>query len=163
MDIMGALSALSSAINIGKTAIAARDQNLIDDAVAKMNQKLADVSQSAIALLQEKYQLVEEANDLREKYRKLEASLTDLAGYEPHQTRGGALCLRPKLGLPEAKLSVHVCANCAAAGKKTYLQPIHDGYFLECPAGHPKIPSDKPESGRPSRALTDYDPYDSGP
>lgn len=144
MDIMAALSALSSSINLGRTAIALRDQKLIDEAVSELNQKVLQVTQSALELLEQRHAAVEEAASLREKHRKLEAMLSDLAQYEPYQTKGGAICLRPKPDAAESKLTVYVCANCAAAGKKTYLQPQPNGHYLECPNGHDRIPSDTP-------------------
>jgi regulator of replication initiation timing len=142
VEIMAALSALTSTMNLGKTALALRDQKMIDEALTEMNQKLMEVTQSALALLAERHAAIEESNALREKHRKLEETLTDLSGYETYLTRRGAVCLRPKPGTPEANMAIHVCANCAARGKKTYLQPESSGLYLTCPS-HGRIGSDK--------------------
>ena len=81
------LSALTSTINLGKTALALRDQKVIDDALTEMNQKLMEVTQSALALLAERHSAIEEANALRERHRKLQESLNDLARYETYWHR----------------------------------------------------------------------------
>jgi hypothetical protein len=144
-SISGAITAIRGTIDIAKGAIAARDQSKLEAASRDMSEKMLDLLQTAGALEAERHAAVRRCAELEDENGKLKKVAQDLERYDLHRTRGGGLCLRAKPGVHEAYLVVYLCANCGTEGKKTYLQP--KGRFnLQCPAGHPNIPSDDTNS-----------------
>jgi hypothetical protein len=158
-SISGAIAAIRGTIDIAKGAIAARDQSKLEAVSRDMSEKMLDLLQTASALETERHAAVRRCAELEDENGKLKKVAQDLERYHLYRTRGGGLCLRANPGMPEGHLVVYLCANCANEGKKTYLQPI--GRFnLQCPAGHPKIPSDEIDDGRGGYPIVDSAPYD---
>lgn len=160
-SISGAVSAIRGTIDIAKGAIAARDQIKLDAAEREMSKQMLDLLQTAFTLETEKQTALRRCAELEDENRKLKGFADDIAQYELHRTRRGGLCLIAKPDVHPPNMVVYLCANCANAGKKTYLQSKHGGVHLECPEGHPDILGDETPDYSVSSASRDFDPFGS--
>jgi hypothetical protein len=159
-SISSAVAGFRAAFDIAKGAITARDEAKLESAEREMGKQMLDLLQTAITLETERHAAIRRCTELEDENRKLKGLADDMAQYELHQTRGGGIVRRPQEGVHNANMAVYLCANCANAGKKTYLQPKHGGIHLECPDGHPDVPGDRLVENTYASARSDYDPFD---
>ncbi len=150
-ELSGALSALRGSFDLAKLAIDVRDGNKLNEARLAMNERLIDLTSSALALQEKQAALVQEKQaleakiaDLERQVGELEAWDRDLEQYERTQTQGGAIAYVDKSTRESASGPVYLCANCVADRKKTYLQPDVNRYYLECSI-HGRIRSEVPD------------------
>ncbi|MBR8654220.1 hypothetical protein KDH83_13040 [Achromobacter sp. Marseille-Q0513] len=150
-ELSGALSALRGTFDLANLAIEVRDGNRLNEAKLAMNERLIDVTSSALALqekqaalVQEKQALEAQIGDLKRKIGDLEAWDRGLEQYERTQTQGGAIAYVDKSTRESPSGPVYLCANCINDRKKTFLQPDKNRFWLECPT-HGKIRSEKPD------------------
>jgi len=158
--IAAAVGGAKHAIDLIRLAVEQRDELKAKEATRDANDRLLDIQQACLSLVGENAQLMKRNTDLENEVSKLKDFHTDIANYRLHQTVRGGICYRPKPDMPEAKMAVYLCANCAAKGVKTYLQPVGGGFSFQCAAGHGEIPSDKPEPYGTTQADTDFNPFD---
>jgi hypothetical protein len=142
--LSAALASFRAATEITKTALAARDDNLISTALRDMNDRFMDVQNECLALQEKHFLMAHEVRDLKEKVRGLESQTADFANYELYRTLRGGLTYRSKASIGANQEPVHLCANCVASGVKSFLQPDLDGWWLVC-TEHGKVPSDVPD------------------
>lgn len=151
-ELSGALSALRGSLDMAKLAIDVRDSNKLNEARLAMNERLIDVTSSALALQEKQAALVHEKQaleaqiaDLKRQVGEHEAWDRDLENYERTQTEGGAIAYIDKSTRNSASGPVYLCANCVAERKKTFLQPDQYRFWLEC-SSHGKIRSERPDT-----------------
>ncbi|RRW90615.1 hypothetical protein [Pandoraea apista] len=143
-----ALTAFRTSVDLAKSAVSARDDALITKAIRDMSDRLFDVQQGS-TLVQEKNQALIERNaalqdenlQLHRTVAELKQRLDDTERYEKHTTARGGVVLRHKEASETSKPPIYVCINCFGAGKKTFLQPDSNGWWLACQE-HGNIPSD---------------------
>ncbi|WP_186191371.1 hypothetical protein [Burkholderia gladioli] len=164
IEMLQAVSGLKTAIELARTALAARDDAKITNAIRDMNDRLFDVQQASM-LVQEKNQdliqrnaTLQEANlELQRQTVELEKRLEDRERYELHTTARGGIVMRDKKAEGTPLQAVYLCVNCFNDGKHTHLQPEVHGWWLACKE-HGQIPSDSPDRTRESMAIMDTDP-----
>ena len=146
MDLIAALSGLSTAKNLLQSAIDARDFVKLQAAISDLNNRIIDLQNSCMATQQENATLTNSVRNLEEEIRKRKDFQEDLMDYELRHTARGGLVYVNKNVMSTAGNSVYLCANCVNQGKKTYLQPDQKsrGFFLFCNE-HGNIPSDIPD------------------
>ena len=120
--LAGALASLKLAADAAKGLLSERDDRLVTKVIGDMNDRMMDVQNQCLALLDKQYALTESERQLKEKLRKLEEKAADLDQYELHQNTQGAVMYRSKVSLDPSDKPVYLCANCMAAGVKTFLQ-----------------------------------------
>lgn len=157
--IFSGIGALKTSIDVVKTSVAVRDDDMIASALREMTDRLFDIQQASVlvqqdnlALIVQNKQLVELQTVLEKKYAQLLVAFDgavkvskDLHRYALYTTaRGGIVmhCKNPKNPVEEA---IYLCASCAGEGKKTILQ-LDTYLWLRCPQ-HGKVGSDIPDSG----------------
>jgi len=166
MDLIAALAAFKTTFDLVKVAADARDELLIADAKANFTAKYVEVLTASLqaieanrTLSQENAALADRVRELEHQLRQRESFESEIAGYERYTTVRGGVCYREKTAAGTTRQPVYLCANCIAAGKKTFLQPENRGWWLVC-REHGQIPSDMPESSDDFEVRTEYDPYE---
>src|SRR5687767_9272436 len=103
MDIMTGISAGITAIrgtlDIARGAMAAHDQSLLEKAERDISKQMLDLLQTAFALEAERGAAVRRCSELEDENRKLKDFSSDMANYEPYQTKAGGFCLRAQPGV----------------------------------------------------------------
>ena len=141
--VSAAINGLRAAVDLVKGAVSQRDDRLIDKVIGDMNARLMDVQGQCLALQEKQFSLAESERQLKEKLSAMEKKSADFDQYELHHLPSGAVVQRRK-GPVEGDAPQHqICANCAATGVKTFLQPKAAGAYLSCPT-HGDIPARKP-------------------
>lgn len=143
--ISASIAAFRAAVDLVKGAINARDDALVIKVISDMNERLMDVQSQCLALQEKHSAMADSERDLKEKLRKMEEKAADLDQYELHRNTQGALMYRSKHSLDATNQPVYLCANCIAAGVKTFLQFQSKGLatVLHCKE-HGDIKSDIP-------------------
>jgi hypothetical protein len=143
--VSAAIAAFRATIDVAKGAIAARDDALIVKVIGDMNDRMLDIQSQCLALQEKLSALADSERDLKEKLRKMEEKAADLDQYELHQNSQGAIMYRSKHSLDPTNKPIYLCANCVAAGIKTFLQQQPKGLatMLNCKE-HGDIRSDIP-------------------
>ncbi|WP_186200841.1 hypothetical protein [Burkholderia gladioli] len=165
IEMLQALTGLKTATDLARTAIAARDDAKITNAIRDMNDRLFEVQQASM-LVQEKNQdliqrnasLQEASLDLQRECVELRKRLEDRERYELHTTARGGVVRRDKSAEGTPLQAVYLCANCFNDGKHTYLQPESSGWWLACKE-HGQIPSDSPDRSHESMAIMSSNPF----
>lgn len=119
---------LSSALDIGKAAVAARDAAKLSDAVLEMRDKIMDAQQRVMLLGAEAMALRDELGRAKDEALKLKAALQDRGSYELATVFNGATAYKPKVepgkdGGDAAQPTHYVCQRCFDVGIKVVLQP----------------------------------------
>lgn len=144
--VSAAITAFRATIDVAKAAIAARDDALIVKVIGDMNDRMLDIQSQCLALQEKQAALADSERDLKEKLRKMEEKAADLDQYELHQNTHGAVMYRSKVSLDPSDKPVYLCANCMAAGVKTFLQFQSRGLkTMLCCKEHGEIRSDIPD------------------
>ena len=125
--LAGALASLKLAADAAKGLLSERDDRLVTKVIGDMNDRMMDVQNQCLALLDKQYALAESERQLKEKLRKMEEKAADLDQYELHQNAHGAVMYQSKVSLDPSNKPVYLCANCMAAGVKTFLQLQRSG------------------------------------
>lgn len=120
--LAGALASLKLAADAAKGLLSERDDRLVTKVIGDMNDRMMDVQNQCLVLLDKQCALAESERQLKEKLRKMEEKAADLDQYELHQNTHGAVMYRSKVSLDPSDKPVYLCANCMAAGIKTFLQ-----------------------------------------
>lgn len=144
-EIAGAITGLTTAYNVLKAAVTARDDAMVKAAQIDMQEKLLNVSTMALSQLQSSHALELEAQELRAKLLQANAHIQDVE--RRLENRGAYVIAQPAPGqfarLPvgefagPADSTAYFCATCYADGKEVPLRYSKPGpginALLTCP------------------------------
>lgn len=143
-EVFVGLSAIKTAFDIAKGL---KD---IDDATRR-NAAVIELQEKILTAQQAQSELVETIGKLEKEVARLKSWETDKERYELNEIAPGIFALAIKEGMRGGEPFHRICANCAANGKKSYLQqhargPYYDEYH--CDGCGAKLPINK---GSPPR------------
>ncbi|MPS30524.1 MAG: hypothetical protein E2576_14430 [Alcaligenaceae bacterium] len=160
MDPLSLIPLATGILDLGKALVSARDEAKRIELVAQLNEKTLGMQMLAVqafaladSLREDKAALLQEKQTLEDEVRALKDRRAELEEYVLHRLPTGAM-VRRRYSLDEEPIEppVYICANCAARGEVTFLQPQSSGVFLHCPAGHARIATGK-RSPPPNRRI----------
>jgi len=149
-EAIAGLSAIKNAFDIAKGL---KD---IDDA-ARRNAAAIELQEKILAAQAAQSALIQTVNDLEKEVAGLKDWEADKRRYQLAELRAGLVALSPKHSMQSGEPFHYICADCAANGKKFYLQkhiagPYYDEY--RCGGCKSTIGLDK---GTPPSRSDDYE------
>lgn len=122
MELMAAMSALSTALGIAKTAVEARDEAKINVALAEINTKQLALSMAALHLAESLSACQAAKSDLERENRDLVRELDDRKRYVLHALAPGRIAYR-FAPLPDSLEPEHyLCQLCYDQGIKSVMR-----------------------------------------
>jgi hypothetical protein len=120
--IAGTISALKGASDIAKAMMGLRDAQAVQGKVIELNNQILTAQHSAFAAREESTALIARIGELEKEVTRLKDWEADKKRYQLTNIGGGvvALALKERMG---GEPPHYLCADCAANGKKPYLQP----------------------------------------
>lgn len=115
VETIAGLGAIKTAFDLAKGL---KD---IDDAVRR-NAVIIELQEKILSAQQAQSTLVEAVSELEKEVARLKNWETDKARYELAELAPGAVALALKKSMNNGEPLHHICANCAANGKKSYVQ-----------------------------------------
>jgi hypothetical protein len=152
-EVFAGLSALKTAFDIAKGL---KD---IDDA-ARRNAAIIELQEKILSAQQSQSTLIEAVSDLERKIAEMKAWEADKQRYELKAIAPGIFTFALKPSMSNGEPPHYICANCCAAGKKSYLQqhirgPHYD--LFKCRTCEHELGIDK---GTPPSRYDDDTPSD---
>lgn len=150
MDLTTAVASASTALELLKNALKARDQNLTDKAIADMVDQLRNVNMAALEASQEALTGVREARKADLRIAELEAEVRELKSkaderdkYHLVQVGNNSFAYTLKEVPPDGQQRHYLCQACYDnSGKNVVLQRIPGRSILKCPACESEIQSE---------------------
>ncbi|AQH02717.1 hypothetical protein A9R05_27770 [Burkholderia sp. KK1] len=150
MDLSAAVSSAGTALEFLKTALKARDQAVIDKAVADMVDQLRNVNMAALEASQEALKGAREARQTDQRIAELESEIRVLkteaderGKYHLAQVGNNSFAYTFKDSPPEGQQRHYLCQACYDnGGKKIVLQRIPGRSILKCPTCESEIQSE---------------------
>ncbi len=122
MELMAAMSALSTALGIAKTAVEARDEAKINVALAEINTKQLALSMAALHLAESLSACQAAKSELERENRDLVGKLEERQRYVLHELSPGRIAYRFS-PLPDSLEPEHyLCQICYDKGVKSVLR-----------------------------------------
>jgi hypothetical protein len=152
-EVFGGLSAIKTAFDIAKGL---KD---IDDA-ARRNAAVIELQEKILTAQQAQAVLVETVGSLEKEVAQLKAWEADKQRYELKALAPGLVAFALKPTMSNGEPMHYICANCCAAGKKSYLQQHISGPYYDqfkCRGCGDEIPINK--GTPPSRSYDDESNY----
>lgn len=122
MDLSTAYTAMSSAVDFVKTAIQARDEARINEALAEIQQKRVDLSMAAIELIEKSCALAIANSELANKVAELERKLNERTHYALFEVAPGRFVYRFVPDEGDSNPEHYVCQLCYDKGIKSVLR-----------------------------------------
>lgn len=157
--IAGTISALKGASDIAKAMIGLRDAQAMQVKVIELNNHILAAQHSAMAARDESAALIARVGELEKEVTRLKDWEADKQRYQLTDIGRGAVALALKKGMSNGEPPHYICADCAASGKKGYLQPHVSGPYYDrfkCAGCGFEIGIDK---GTPPSSLDEPEPY----
>jgi hypothetical protein len=159
--IGGALGSIKVAGDIASAMLKLHDAKALQEKTIELNRAILTAQQDAIAANATQSELVAEIRQLKEEIIGLKSWEADKARYQLTDIGGGVVALSIKEAMRNGEAFHRICASCAAAGKKSYLQPQVQGPYYErwkCQGCSEELSINK---GTPPQryARSDYDPF----
>lgn len=123
-EVFAGLSAIKTAFDIAKGL---KD---IDD-VARRNAAVIELQEKILTAQQTQSALVEKVGDLEKEVTRLKDWEADKQRYELTDIGSGVVALSVKAAMRNGEAFHRICADCAANGKKFYLQPHLTGPYYD--------------------------------
>lgn len=135
MDMDGLFESAQSAVDIirGGTDIVKRLRELTKrsgDAgisAAEINELTLDIQNQLIDAREAQITLLDALRDLKGQMEDVNSHLELQRRYEPYQTGAGSLVLALKAGEEGSEPAHYICPDCAAQGRRSFLQPQGTG------------------------------------
>jgi cell division protein FtsB len=127
MELMAAMSALSSALGLAKTAIEARDEAKLDAALADINTKHLALSMAGLQLAEALSACQAAKSELERENRDLHSKIADRKRYLLHELAPGQIAYRSAPDGESAEPEHYLCQVCYDKGVKSVLHVVHDG------------------------------------
>lgn len=126
--IMSPLNAAGEGI---QKLIETRDLVKFGDALGKVYAQVLSAQQGALAANAREFALTEEIRELKKRVGELETFSAEMEKYELVSLSPGVVALALKQGVRSEKPAHYLCADCAANGKRYYLQAHISGPYLD--------------------------------
>ncbi len=147
--LSGAISGANSAFDLVKNAIKARDQAVIEKAVADMVDQLRNVNMAALTAAQEALKGAQDARKTDQRIAELEAEVRELKAeaderdkYHLAQVGNNAFAYTLKEVPPDGQQRHYLCQACYDnGGKKVVLQRMPTRSILRCPTCESEVQS----------------------
>lgn len=147
MQLDLSFSGLKTAVDLVKSAIAARDDALITKALEALTERHIETQNRCLDLLERNEALVTRDRDVSEENRQLRAEMAKLLDQKERIARDFELTLAdyttpvfaPKAGSPFAGKEMYLCAHCAERAQASYLYPTDKHRMFKCLEGHGPI------------------------
>ncbi|MGY2492367.1 hypothetical protein [Cupriavidus sp. CP313] len=140
MDLTTAVASASTALDLLKTALKARDQALTEKAVADMVDQLRNVNMAALEASQEALKGIRQARAADQRIAELEAEVRELQAkaderdlYELMAIGSFSFAYALKEPPANGQDRHYLCQACFDAGKKLVLQRAGGSSILRCP------------------------------
>jgi hypothetical protein len=114
-EVFAGLGALKTAFDI------ARGLKDIDDATRR-NAAVIELQERILSAQQSQSRLIDTVSDLEKKIAEMNAWAAEKERYELRAISPGIFVFALKPSMTNGEPSHYICANCCAAGKKSYLQ-----------------------------------------
>lgn len=140
MELISAMSALSTALGLAKTAVEARDESKLNAALADINTKHLALSMAALQLADSLNACQAAKADLERENRDLRAKAEYRGRYTLHELAPGRFAYRHTPIANSLEPEHHLCQICYDKGVKSVLHTIKDsmlGTAYECLAEKP--------------------------
>jgi hypothetical protein len=159
--IGGALGSIKAAGEIANAMLKLHDAKALQDKTIELNRIILSAQQDAIAANAAQSELVTRISQIEKEIADLKSWEADKARYQLIDIGGGVVALAIKESMRNGEPPHRICADCAANGKKSYLQPqVQDSYYdrYKCQGCGAELSVDK---GTPPQrsAHTRYDPF----
>jgi hypothetical protein len=158
--IAGTVSALKGVSDIAKAMINLRDAQAVQTKVIELNNQILAAQDSAFAVHEEGAALVARIGELEKEVARLKDWEADKKRYQLANIGRGVVALALKESMSNGEPTHYLCADCAANGKKAYLQPHVSGPYYDkfkCGGCGFEIGIDK--GTPPSREADPPEPY----
>ena len=157
--IAGTISALKGVSDIAKAMVGLRDAEAIRSKVIELNNQILAAQQSAFTAREESAALVARIGELEKEVVRLKDWEADKKRYQLTNIGRGVVALSLKESISNGEPAHYICADCAAHGKKSYLQPQVSGPYYDkfkCGGCGFEIGIDK---GTPPNRSVEPEPY----
>lgn len=156
MDTLSAITVITQVVNLIKATGDALDalrpllknNKPLKNEIGKIEKQLSETRQVMINLQQLVLDLQNNcASERKEKERALEElsglkkNINDINKYAPAEIGRGVIVYAPKCVCDPPEKRHYLCANCAAKGEKSFLQPEYEGdaEYLVCHHCHSRL------------------------
>jgi hypothetical protein len=159
--ISGALGSIKAAGDIANAMLKLHDAKALQEKTIELNRAILSAQQDAIAANAAQSELIARIDQLDKEISNLKSWEADKARYQLTEIGGGVVALSIKDNMRNGEAFHRLCANCAANGRKSYLQPqIHGPYYeaYKCHSCGEELSIDKGKPPRPD-AYSRYDPF----
>lgn len=129
--IGGALGSIKAAGEIANAMLKLHDAKALQDKTIELNRIILSAQQDAMAANATQSELVAQVAQLKKEIADLKSWEADKARYQLSEIGGGIVALSIKEAMRNGEAFHRICADCAAAGKKCYLQPQVTGSLYE--------------------------------
>lgn len=145
--LAGAVTAANAALDMMKRGVAARDQKVIEDAVADMTERLRAVNSNALEALQDALRSAQDARAFDKRIAELEKEIATLRAAADDRDRYRLTSLSRNtfaytLKVQEDGPQHYLCQACYDSGKRIVLQRIGGKPFLKCSACEAQVQVD---------------------
>lgn len=159
--IGGALGSIKAAGDIANAMLKLHDAKALQEKTIELNRIILSAQQAAIAANGAQSELIARIGQLEKEIADLKNWEADKARYQLTDMGGGVVALAIKEAMRNGEAFHRICANCAASGKKSYLQPQVQGPYYDrykCQGCGEQLSVNK---GTPPQryAHSDYDPF----
>lgn len=129
--ISGALSSIKAAGDIANAMLKLHDAKALQEKTIELNRTILSAQQAAIAANAAQAELVAKMNQLEREIANLKSWEADKARYQLTDIGGGVVALTIKDNMRNGDAFHRICANCAANGRKSYIQPEVQGDYYD--------------------------------
>ena len=157
--ISGALGSIKAASDIANAMLKLHDAKAIQEKTIELNRVILSAQQDALSANAAQAELVTQVRQLEKEIADLKSWEADKSRYQLAEITPGIVALAIKESMRGSEPFHHICADCAANGKKYYLQqhirgPYYDEY--RCSGCSGKFPINK---GTPPSRSSEPEPY----
>jgi hypothetical protein len=159
--ISGALSSIKAAGDIANAMLRLHDAKALQDKTIELNRAILSAQHDAIPANAAQSELVARVRELEREIAELKSWEADKSRYQLTDIGCGVVALAIKENMRNGEAFHRICADCAAKGKKSYLQPQVQGPYYDrykCHGCGAELSVDK---GTPPQryAHSRYDPF----
>jgi hypothetical protein len=129
--IGGAIGSIRAAGDIANAMLKLHDAKALQDKTIELNRIILSAQQDAIAANTTQSELMSRISQLEKEIADLKSWEADKARYHLTEIGGGVVALAIKDSMRNGEAFHRICADCAASGKKSYLQPQVQGSYYD--------------------------------
>jgi hypothetical protein len=129
--IAGALGSIKAAGEIANAMLKLHDARAIQEKTIELNRIILSAQQDALAANAAQMELVAQVRELEKEIDEMKDWKADKARYQLADIGKGVVALAIKETERCGEPFHRICADCAADGKKRYLQPVAQGPYYD--------------------------------